>query len=158
MSYLAMWGVVLVAILLSIGLFVWGESEWCPFESTPFFIGGWGIALSVIWIFVGLIIAPPFSYVNQISNVENIQAQKDKIEIQYDRLERLSSILEKFNYPDATTLANADTPIGSVVEEISAVEKDIADRREKIVNLKRNIRERSAWIYGFTTEWYPLEE
>lgn len=119
-------------------------------------IGGWSITFGIC-SFLFTIIGGIGSYSSQIHNVESIQSNHEKIEVQEDRLDRLSTILNNFDYPDSNTLANSDTPIGSVIQQMSDVERDIANRKEKIIEFENRIRQRKAWFFGFTTNLHPLD-
>ena len=86
------------------------------------------------------------SHANDLSKV---RAQQPVIEVYEERRDTLATVLENFNYPirDGITL-NADSPVASVVEQLSEVESKLADVKAEVALARRSIEARRAGPMG----------
>lgn len=108
----------------------------------------WG-AIPLVFFGILFIFGTFFSSLNQINDLEAVEYYENSIIIQEKRLERLTNIIQVFDYPDPTVLMNADTPVGSTIQQIGETEKTIAKHKESIEQVKRNIRQRERWLFSF---------
>lgn len=137
--------IVSCALLIGTGLFVT--------EKTTFDME-WIIALGVIGIlfllstfFIGTFV----SSLSHADDLESVEYHTERVEIQEVRLERLRGTLQNFDYPEGA-LMDKDSPVASIVGEISETEKSIAEAKEAIVKTQKNIRSRKLWIFSFVTK------
>lgn len=107
-------------------------------------IGGLGLFFLLCFLFVGTF----FSSLNHVNDLESVQYHEKRIEIQTERLERLRSTLEDFEYPESA-LMNDDSPVASIVNQISDTEIAIAEAKKSVAETKRDIRSRKRWLFSF---------
>ena len=119
-------------------------------SDSEFLDATWSIGLGVV---VVVFICGTFitSYKHS-RDLESVQYHKERVEIHVDRLTSLKGTLEQFNYP-ASALLNHDSPVSSIVKQISDAESAIAESKEAVVSTERNIRSRNRWIFSFAT-WF----
>ena len=132
-------------IIFSILFVILGFAIYFNAEDIGVFATGVLMTFGFIFI-VGLF----FSTMNHASDLESIQYHTERIEIQTERVNRLEQTLESFSYPEGALL-NKDSPVASIVNQISDAELAISEAKEQVVETERDIRARHRWAFGFST-------
>ncbi len=77
----------------------------------------------------------------QAEDLSRIFAQDEVIKVQVERIESLTTRLNKFNYP-RSALLNADTPVAAIVTAINDAEKRLAYAKTEKAEAIRSIEQR----------------
>lgn len=74
-------------------------------------------------------------------DVAAVRAQGPLIQVELNRIERLTNRLNSFDYPEGA-LMNADSPVSSIVESLSDAENSLASAERVRARSLRSIEER----------------
>lgn len=78
---------------------------------------------------------------NHANDIAKIQSQDEIIRVQKDRADRLNDRLSSFDYPSGALLS-ADTPVGSIVSELSSAEAALARAEAERATAIRSVEAR----------------
>jgi peptidoglycan hydrolase CwlO-like protein len=137
-------GVILIcALLIVLDVLMWEEG----FASFCAILG--------LVVTFGFTIATYSSHANDLGTLRSYQAV---VEVQKNRISDLETRLTKIvpvGHQRVTLLLNADSPIKSLVEQMSIAQRDLSDAEKEIAQAKVNISRRKAgpfwfvvWTYG----------
>lgn len=103
-----------------------------------------GIAIAILLAgYVG-------SYVCHANDLGVIEAQHYKVQVYKEQIQDLNKMLESFKYPKASTFANGDSPIASVVAELGKANAELAKAKEEIAEAKISIVQRKKGLWKAT--------
>lgn len=90
------------------------------------------------------------TWVEHAEDLSKIRSQQHVIEVYEERQENLNETLSTFNYPrrENDIVLNADSPVASIVEQLSEVETKLAGVRAEVAYAKRSIDARSIGPLG----------
>lgn len=73
-----------------------------------------------------------------------ISTYSEVVKVYQERRDRLTATMDSFNYPstNSSILLNADSPIKSIVEQLSKTESELAEAESKIAKAKVSIEAR----------------
>jgi len=111
------------------------------------------VALAVLLI---LLIGPITSYFKHADNLGTLRAQKYVIAVYEKRIEELNVVLSKM-IPKGRSkngiLLNQDSPVRSIVDNISLANADLAKARREEAQAKITIAQRKAGPFAFIVKW-----
>ena len=110
-------------------------------------------SLAVLFI---LLVAPIPSYLKHADNLGTLRAQKYVIAVYEKRIEELNVVLSKM-IPEGRSknaiLLNQDSPVKSIVDNISIANADLAKARAEEAKAKITIAQRKAGPFAFVVKW-----
>ena len=108
---------------------------------------GFMALMFILSAFMSAFVLVPWS--KHAEDLSKVRAQQPVIKVYEERRDTLATVLENFNYPirDGITL-NADSPVASVVEQLSEVESKLADVKAEVALARRSIEARRAGPMG----------
>lgn len=119
-------------------------------------VKGGGEAIFPVFILFFLSLIPVGgSYTNHANDLGVLEAQYYVVGVQEKRLASLKvSLSEITNKTDAKVLLNADSPIASIVDQISEAEKGLADAEVVKANAEVSIAKRKLGLFSFITKMF----
>uniref|UniRef100_A0A6H2A0K8 LemA family protein n=1 Tax=viral metagenome TaxID=1070528 RepID=A0A6H2A0K8_9ZZZZ len=103
-----------------------------------------------------LLTAPIASYLKHADNLGTLRAQKYVIAVYEKRIEELNVVLSKM-IPEGRSknavLLNQDSPVKSIVDNISIANADLAKARAEEAKAKITIAQRKAGPFAFVVKW-----
>lgn len=129
------WILVLISIAIFLSFIFYAITS---YDKEMVIIGSFIITI-ILCVFSA---APIISYQNHASDLATINEQGRVISVYEERKESLEKTLNSFKYPENISLMNGDSPIASIVKQLSETESDIASAKKKQAEAYINIEGR----------------
>lgn len=135
---MALWALTFILVASAFAAAIFSKDD----EEQPTLIFG-GV---FVFIIAGLMFGVPTTFVwtGHANDISIIRAQEPVIQVQRDRIERLSGRLDAFQYPDGSALLNADSPVAAIVKSLSDAEDALAKAESERALALRSIEARKA--------------
>lgn len=103
---------------------------------------------------------PFISMVNHFEDVGTIRANHYIVEVQEERISRLTTTLNAITNPvkDIKLSLNADSPIASIVNQLSEAEEALAQAKNERAKALVSVEQREAGFFWPIVWAYPVEE
>jgi len=139
--------IIFIIGLSAVLIFLWATLSYGEVEGAAFFFICFLLSTTLFF-------ALPYYSLN--SDVHTVLTEREYIEMEQEYISDLRGQLDSFPEFDAALL-NADTPVATITTNLHDAQKTLRERKVKILDAKREIRERENGLTSYIFWFYSDE-